>query len=623
MRNLKDRVLNSIKGNKKDIKISVVVPTYNTEIEGLNNLMASIDKQTMNKDEYELVFVDDGSTTDTYERLQEFAKARSNMTVKQIENSGWGSRPRNIATQMAKGEYILYLDHDDTVFPEAFERVYNFGKENNLDVVSGKEVRTNGWSWGWKQFSENNPHAEEMGIECLLPMTPHKFYKREFLLEHDITFDDGARVLWEDVYFNSKAFIHGAKVGILADYPTYYWIATGANNSSSFGRDPHEKWNQINKLFNFFKDNIKEQRDLDFMLTHWYRSRVLGILGQWLLKNNNERIDIEFNYARKLAEELIPAYISDNLDKNNQVKDYFLRLGDLESLKKLAQIDAGITALSYVDDAQFEEDKLVFKTVTKMTYEDKEDFLIKKTANRMERILPDEIKAKLPEAFYDYSADLSEFTYEPSIKGRNSRATWKIDGSTSKVEVVNKKDDLYKIEGEMTFSVQIDDYILDAADKKQPWDIATRFTGLGYTSHRALTIGKILIKTALVNGKTMIVYKNASGLISLDVNSSVRSIVEDSGVKHDQIVTDKAAGKITIPLKEIHIFGESNVAGTAELVAVANSEADPITLKARLVGEANEARVEVLLGAEKLAGEYHLVTNIQGKKDKQQIKITL
>lgn len=623
MRNLKDRVLNSIKGNKKDIKISVVVPTYNTEIEGLKNLMASIDKQTMNKDEYELVFVDDGSTTDTYERLQEFAKARSNMTVKQIENSGWGSRPRNIATQMAKGEYILYLDHDDTVFPEAFERVYNFGKENNLDVVSGKEVRTNGWSWGWKQFSENNPHAEEMGIECLLPMTPHKFYKREFLLEHDITFDDGARVLWEDVYFNSKAFIHGAKVGILADYPTYYWIATGANNSSSFGRDPHEKWNQINKLFNFFKDNIKEQRDLDFMLTHWYRSRVLGILGQWLLKNNNERIDIEFNYARKLAEELIPAYISDNLDKNNQVKDHFLRLGDLESLKKLAKIDAGITSLSYVDDAHFEEDKLVFKTVTKMTYEDKEDFLIKKTANRMERILPDEIKAKLPEAFYDYSADLSEFTYEPSIKGRNSRATWKIDGSTSKVEVVNKKDDLYKVEGEMTFSVQIDDYVLDAADKKQPWDIATRFTGLGYTSHRALTIGKILIKTALINGKTMIVYKNASGLISLDVNSSVRSIVEDSGVKHDQIVTDKAAGKITIPLKEIHVFGESNVEGTAELVAVANSEADPITLKARLVGEANEARVEVLLGAEKLAGEYRLVTNIQGKKDKQQIKITL
>lgn len=104
MRNLKDRVLNSLKGNKKDIKISVVVPTYNTELEGLKNLMASIDKQTMNPDEYELVFVDDGSTTDTYERLQEFAETRPNMTVKQIENSGWGSRPRNIATKMAKGD---------------------------------------------------------------------------------------------------------------------------------------------------------------------------------------------------------------------------------------------------------------------------------------------------------------------------------------------------------------------------------------------------------------------------------------------------------------------------------------------------------------------------------------
>ncbi|MCB2465814.1 teichoic acid biosynthesis protein, partial [Listeria monocytogenes] len=76
---------------------------------------------------------------------------------------------------------------------------------------------------------------------------------------------------------------------------------------------------------------------------------------------------------------------------------------------------------------------------------------------------------------------------------------------------------LYKIECEMSFSVQINDYILDAAYKKHPWDIATRFTVLGYTSHRALTIVKILINTALINNKTIIVYKNASGLISLDV----------------------------------------------------------------------------------------------------------
>ncbi|MBA5745547.1 teichoic acid biosynthesis protein, partial [Escherichia coli] len=69
----------------------------------------------------------------------------------------------------------------------------------------------------------------------------------------------------------------------------------------------------------------------------------------------------------------------------NQVKDYLLRQGDLDSLKKLAQIDAGITALSYVEDAYFKEDKLFFKTSTKMTYEDKEDFFIEKTADRMER----------------------------------------------------------------------------------------------------------------------------------------------------------------------------------------------------------------------------------------------
>ncbi|HAC0718743.1 TPA_asm: teichoic acid biosynthesis protein, partial [Listeria monocytogenes] len=115
----------------------------------------------------------------------------------------------------------------------------------------------------------------------------------------------------------------------------------------------------------------------------------------------------------------------------------------------------------------------------------------------------------------------------------------------------------------------------------------------------------------------------ASGLISLDVGSSVRSIVEDSGVKREQILIDKTSGKITIPLNEIHVFGESLIEGNAELKPVGISDADPINVKAKLIGEANKARVEVLLGDEKLSGEYHLVTNIQGKKDKQQIKITL
>ncbi|MBC8924913.1 teichoic acid biosynthesis protein, partial [Escherichia coli] len=68
------------------------------------------------------------------------------------------------------------------------------------------------------------------------------------------------------------------------------------------------------------------------------------------------------------------------------------------------------------------------------------------------------------------SDDLAEFTYEPSIKGRNSRATWKIDGSTSNVEVVNKKAIFYKIAGAMSFSAQIKGYKLVAAAIKPPWD---------------------------------------------------------------------------------------------------------------------------------------------------------
>ncbi|MEY8345637.1 glycosyltransferase family 2 protein [Niallia circulans] len=277
---------------EKIIKISVMIPTYNTDLKALDRLIKSIDAQTMDKDEYEIIIIDDGSTTDIYDVLKSMVKERSNMIVQQIPNSGWGSRPRNVGTKLAHGHYILYLDHDDTVYPEAFERVYAYGTANNADVVNAKEVRTKGWTWGWEQFKENDPSAEKLGIQSLLPMTPHKFYRREFLLEHNITFNEGARVLWEDVYFNTKVFTCGAKVAILADYPTYYWIDTGVNSSNSFERDPHEKWDQIRKLITFFTETITNKEDLDFMLKHWYQTRVLGILGNWLLDESEDRIQI-------------------------------------------------------------------------------------------------------------------------------------------------------------------------------------------------------------------------------------------------------------------------------------------------------------------------------------------
>ncbi|HEY0374196.1 MAG TPA: glycosyltransferase family A protein, partial [Amnibacterium sp.] len=73
--------------------------------DGFLRVIRSLDAQTLPQDEFETIVIDDGSPDDTFERLQRHAATRPNMRVRRIENSGWPSRPRNLAIEMARGDH--------------------------------------------------------------------------------------------------------------------------------------------------------------------------------------------------------------------------------------------------------------------------------------------------------------------------------------------------------------------------------------------------------------------------------------------------------------------------------------------------------------------------------------
>ena len=105
-----------------DPKVSVVVPAYNSA-DTLERLLGSLDAQTLPQHEFEIVVVvDDGSTDGTFELLQRLQLDRPNLVAQRIEPSGWASRPRNVGTELARGEYVLYMDSDDTLYPDALRR---------------------------------------------------------------------------------------------------------------------------------------------------------------------------------------------------------------------------------------------------------------------------------------------------------------------------------------------------------------------------------------------------------------------------------------------------------------------------------------------------------------------
>lgn len=121
---------------KKDLKISVIIPAYNTE-KYLTEALDSVVSQTMSDSDYEIIIVNDGSSDHTADILEKYKNLYSNITVINKENGG-PSSARNAGLDIASGEYIYFFDADDLLINNSLEALYQCAEEKNADLVIGK-----------------------------------------------------------------------------------------------------------------------------------------------------------------------------------------------------------------------------------------------------------------------------------------------------------------------------------------------------------------------------------------------------------------------------------------------------------------------------------------------------
>lgn len=121
-------------------KISVVIPVYNCG-EYLEACVESLKKQTMRSDDFQIIFVNDGSTDNSAEICNSLAERNSNIVYFEKENGGVSSA-RNKGIELAKGKYILFLDADDTLTSDTLKKVYKFFEKHydETDLVTYKIV---------------------------------------------------------------------------------------------------------------------------------------------------------------------------------------------------------------------------------------------------------------------------------------------------------------------------------------------------------------------------------------------------------------------------------------------------------------------------------------------------
>ena len=120
-------------------KLSIIVPVYNAK-KYLKKCIDSILKQTYT--DFELILIDDGSTDNSGEICDEYAKANSNIRVIHKENEGLVAA-RKTGLQNALGEYIGFVDSDDYIDEGMYETLMKPIEKNNADISIGGLVSVN------------------------------------------------------------------------------------------------------------------------------------------------------------------------------------------------------------------------------------------------------------------------------------------------------------------------------------------------------------------------------------------------------------------------------------------------------------------------------------------------
>lgn len=181
--------------------LSVIVPVYNAE-KHLNKTLESLAAQTV-IDSMQIILVDDGSADSSPAICDDFASGRPDTVVIHRKNGGV-SAARNAGLKEASGEYVGFVDADDTVAPDYFEKLLNAAKENDCDMaISGFTLVYDGDYRPFSpfedgEFFEDSDIADKIARKMLsngdLNSVWSKIFRRCVIEENSIEFPIGVRI---------------------------------------------------------------------------------------------------------------------------------------------------------------------------------------------------------------------------------------------------------------------------------------------------------------------------------------------------------------------------------------------------------------------------------------------
>lgn len=279
---------------KENIKYSVIIPVYNAQRTLKRCLNSLVEK---NRDDVEIIAINDGSKDNSAEILAEFAMKYENIVAVNQDNSGV-SKTRNHGLDIAKGTYVTFVDSDDYVSKDYFE-VLDSMDDSDLGVFDSQDIGSDADSAELFARLEQMDTMEEK-LELLLAsrkiMSPcNKRYKSEIIKSKKLRFVEKFHI-GEDFTFCMTYALQCESICIKNNVLYHIDISDTSSLSRKYRPDLNRQMTEVFRNIGEILQNSEASRI--------NKTRFLALLDYLYIKNTFTCIAEEFKNGR-------PHYLKD------------------------------------------------------------------------------------------------------------------------------------------------------------------------------------------------------------------------------------------------------------------------------------------------------------------------
>lgn len=315
--------------------VSVVMPVYNAE-KYVSQAIESVLNQTLK--DFQLILVDDGSTDNSLEICEAYAEKDSRIQVIHQANVGICAA-RNCGLEMAKSEYVAFIDNDDVYLPDLLEENYNLAQKYDADILKygNQYIKHKNFSPSRICLSEELDEKEiliiqkeelrekykQLNDDNLLVYVWDGLFKTSLIKAHQIKFDTVFKHGHEDRVFCMQLFQH---INCIIINPKIYYIHIVYKSSTSrtFSAD---RIDDTERLLNYER-NLSEVLGLDALYPSYWQERVMTyvILTFSIVRSPEAKLSFSevFSVIRELREKYyVKAFVGtlDNVNYKRRMKN--------------------------------------------------------------------------------------------------------------------------------------------------------------------------------------------------------------------------------------------------------------------------------------------------------------